>query len=98
MRAVDESPSYVCDRLYVHLSLTFDLPTAMSEQTFDIPKECWAGGQCPSCLIAHSNTREADQVAVVKNEGPDFYVEVEKVPVPEIGTWTKDELRPASPT
>lgn len=22
---------------------------------------------------------------VVKNEGPDFYVEVEKVPVPEIG-------------
>jgi len=23
---------------------------------------------------------------VVKNEGPDFYVEVEKVPVPEIGT------------
>lgn len=24
--------------------------------------------------------------AVVKDEGPDFYVEVEKVPVPEIGT------------
>jgi hypothetical protein len=24
--------------------------------------------------------------AVVKNEGPDFYVEVEKLPVPEIGT------------
>lgn len=37
----------------------------MSEQTFDIPKECIAG--------------------VVKNEGPDFYVSVEKVPVPEIG-------------
>lgn len=37
----------------------------MSEQTFDIPKECIG--------------------AVVKNEGPDFYVEVTKVPVPEIG-------------
>lgn len=23
--------------------------------------------------------------AVVKNEGPDFYVEIEQVPVPEIG-------------
>ena len=24
-------------------------------------------------------------IAVVKDEGPDFYVEVEKVPVPEVG-------------
>ncbi|KAK5021353.1 hypothetical protein LTS07_011096 [Exophiala sideris] len=29
---------------------------------------------------------------VVKNEGPDFYVEVEKVPVPEIGMNTPDTL------
>ena len=40
----------------------------MSEQTFDIPKECIAG--------------------VVRNEGPDFYLEVTKLPVPEIGMLT----------
>jgi len=34
-------------------------------ETFDIPKECWAG--------------------VVVNEGPDFRVELQKLPVPEIG-------------
>lgn len=37
-----------------------------NDETFDIPKECWAG--------------------VVVNEGPDFRVELQKLPVPEIGT------------
>ena len=27
------------------------------------------------------------KAAVVKNEGPDFYLEIEDVPVPEIGTF-----------
>lgn len=31
--------------------------------------------------------------AVVKNEGPDFYVEIEQVPVPEIGMATLDPRR-----
>ncbi|KIW18818.1 hypothetical protein PV08_03107 [Exophiala spinifera] len=31
--------------------------------------------------------------AVVKDEGPNFYVEVEKVPVPEIGKQMRNRLR-----
>lgn len=39
-----------------------------------------------SLSLGCSLTENPNQLAVVKNEGPDFYVEVEKVPVPEIGT------------
>jgi hypothetical protein len=57
---------------------------ASGEVVFDIPEQCWAGVAVRSIktpiLLPWPRL-----TFIQKNEGPNFYIEVEKVPVPEIG-------------